>query len=286
MRIAETIPALREILKPARRDGRSIGFVPTMGALHEGHFSLIERSRSDCAVTAVSIFVNPLQFGPKEDLAAYPRPLEADLAGCEMRGVDVVFRPSVAAMYSEGVTTRVQTGRVAEMLCGRYRPGHFDAVATVVAKLFNIVQPDAAYFGEKDYQQLVVVRRIVADLSIPVHIVACPTVRERDGLALSSRNSYLTDDERRRVPAIYAALQHGAEAIRRGQHDAEPVIAQMTERIRSAGAARIDYVSIVDPQTLEDVTRMDRPVRLCVAAYFGATRLIDNLGVDAPGGPH
>jgi pantoate--beta-alanine ligase len=286
VRIAETIAQVREILLPERRAGRRIGLVPTMGALHEGHYSLIKKCRTECPVVAVSIFVNPLQFGPNEDLDAYPRPIEEDLAGCEEQGVDLVFRPQVAAVYGDSILTTVQVRELSEPLCGEHRPGHFDAVATIVAKLFNIVQPDAAYFGEKDYQQLVVVRRMVADLSLPVQIVPCPIVRELDGLAMSSRNRYLSDEERQQAPAIFAALRAGAEVIARGERDARAVIVRMAERIRAGGATRIEYVSIVDPRTLADVAEIAGPVRLCVAAYFGSTRLIDNLGVDAGGSEH
>ena len=282
MEVAETVAQVRNWLTPVRRAGRSVGFVPTMGALHDGHWSLVDRARRETDAVAVSIFVNPLQFGPREDFRQYPRPREADLAGCRSRGVGLVFYPAVVEMYPDPSRTRVQMEQLGAVLCGRSRPGHFDGVCTVVCKLFNIVQADKAYFGEKDYQQLVIIRQMVRDLNMPVEIVACPTVREADGLALSSRNTYLPADQRRRAVAISAALREAAAGVAAGERDASRVIAAISSRIQDAGAASVDYVSVVHPDTLEDLPVIGRPARICVAARFGTTRLIDNIAAVPP----
>jgi pantoate--beta-alanine ligase len=281
MIIAETLADARAALESAHRSGRPIGFVPTMGALHDGHWSLVERARSECDAVAVSIFVNPLQFGPNEDFEKYPRSREADLAGCRERGVLVAFCPGREEMYPEKVLTSIRVDRLTDTLCGRFRPGHFDGVCTVVCKLFNIIQPDFAYFGEKDFQQLTVIRRMVSDLSMPVRVVGCPIVREPDGLALSSRNAYLSPEYRRRAIAIHEALEEAVRLAASGRRDAATIVERIRARIAEGGFDRIDYVSVVDGVTLEDRGSVAPGARICVAAYLGGTRLIDNVEITA-----
>ncbi len=280
MKVVEKINDLDRALAAARREEKTIGFVPTMGALHAGHGSLIDKARTQCDIVVVSIFVNPLQFGPGEDLEKYPRTRQADLDECEKRGVDYVFIPEVAEMYSRAVLTNIHVAEISEPLCGKSRPGHFDGVCTVVCKLFNIVRPNRAYFGEKDYQQLVIIKRMVSDLSMPVEIVGCEIVREPDGLALSSRNSYLSTTQRRQAPVIQESLKSAADRIRQGDTETESLIRQISRQISEGGADSIEYVSIVDAESLADLEHVDRPARIAVAARFGQTRLIDNLGVD------
>ncbi len=282
MRVVKKIKAVRELVKNARQRGRTIGFVPTMGALHEGHISLIDRCGKNGDFIVVSIFVNPTQFGPKEDLAKYPRPLREDLQICRDHGVDVVFVPSVKEMHSRENLTWVNVDKVAELLCGRFRPGHFRGVATVCAKLFNIVAPDVAYFGQKDAQQLAVIKRMVADLHFPLKVVACPTVRAADGLALSSRNQYLSAEQRKDATCIYRSLKAGRKMIKAGVTNPKAITARMRKVLNAAGTlSNIDYVSIVDAETLQDVGRIAGGVLVAVAVRFGSTRLIDNLTVDA-----
>jgi len=252
-----------------------------MGALHEGHMALLHQARQCCGHVVVSIFVNPTQFRPGEDFERYPRPLQDDLRKCQDAGVDLVFTPDAAEMYGQAPLTTVTVRDLSAPLCGRFRPGHFDGVCTVVAKLFHVVAPDLAFFGEKDYQQLTLVRRMAADLNMPIEIVACPTVREQDGLAISSRNRYLSPPQRRQAAALCHAMREAAEAAAAGQTDAGNLCEAMRRRILDAGPADIDYVSIVDPDTLADVARVDRPVRICLAVRIGGCRLIDNLAVDA-----
>jgi pantoate--beta-alanine ligase len=281
---AKTIAETRRHVRAARTAGRSVGFVPTMGALHRAHWALVDAARQRCDYVVVSIFVNPTQFAPGEDFERYPRRLEDDLRGCAEHRVDLVFVPDVAAMYRDDALTRVAVRELTEPLCGRFRPGHFDGVTTVVAKLFNIVAPDSAFFGEKDYQQLLVIRRMARDLDLPVEIVACPTVREEDGLACSSRNAYLSSTHRAQAASLYRALQEVAQAVRRGQTDVAALIESMRRTILEAGPAEIDYISIVDPESLRDVAVVDRPVRICLAVRIGGCRLIDNLSVDPAAG--
>ena len=273
----ERIDQVRRAVREARGRGRKVGLVPTMGALHEGHASLIRAARGETGCVVVSIFVNPTQFEPGEDLGRYPRPLEKDMETCRREGVDVVFTPSAAEMYPDGFATGVRVADLAEKMCGAFRPGHFDGVSTVVAKLFAIVQPDVAYFGEKDAQQLAIVRRMAADLNLPLEIRGCPLVREPDGLALSSRNAYLSADERRRAPALSAALAEARLALAAGERDAAKVAAAVRRRLEAAAGVEIQYVAVVDPDTLADLDRIAGQALVAVAAKVGATRLIDNV---------
>jgi len=273
----ERIDQVRRTVREARGGGRKVGLVPTMGALHEGHASLIRAARSETGCVVVSIFVNPTQFGPGEDLSRYPRPLEKDLDLCRREGVDVVFTPSAGEMYPDGFATSVRVADLAEKMCGAFRPGHFDGVCTVVAKLLAIIQPDVAYFGEKDAQQLAIIRRMAADLNLPVEIRGCPLVREPDGLALSSRNAYLSADERRRALALSAALAEAKLALAAGERDAATVAGAVRQRLEAAAGLEIQYVAVVDPDTLADLTRIADKVLVAVAAKVGQTRLIDNV---------
>ena len=276
MRVLDRIDVVRKELDAARADGRTVGLVPTMGALHEGHASLIRRSATECDVTAVSVFVNPLQFGPAEDFTRYPRTFEADVAVAAAEGAELVFAPPVTEMYPEPLVTRVEVGGPADGLEARTRPGHFAGVATVVTKLFAIAGPCRAYFGEKDYQQLLVVRRLAADLSLPVDVVACPTVREPDGLALSSRNAYLSPEERRAATVLFRALEAAAAAVVAGERSGDRLRSVLADVIASEPLARLDYAEVADPFTLEPLGRLNRPARALVAATVGSTRLIDN----------
>lgn len=277
-----TIAELRQALDPVRAAGRTVGFVPTMGYLHDGHASLMAAARAERDVVVTSIFVNPLQFGPTEDLDAYPRDLHRDTALAAETGVDLLFVPSGREMYPEPIRTNVSVAGVSAPLEGRARPTHFDGVATVVAKLFAIVGPCTAYFGEKDFQQLAVVRRMVADLSIPVEVVGCPTVREADGLAMSSRNAYLTPEERAAAPVVHAALQVGRTAILDGERDPAVVRAAMAARVGTESLAKLDYAEVVDAATFEVPNPLAGSLRLLAAVRFGRARLIDNLGVEVP----
>jgi pantoate--beta-alanine ligase len=282
MKVAKTIKSVRTLVSAAHDAARTIGFVPTMGALHEGHISLIERCGKNGDFIVVSIFVNPMQFGPREDLAKYPRPMREDLRICRDHGVDVVFVPSVKEIHSQENLTWVNVDKVAEPLCGRFRPGHFRGVATVCAKLFNIVIPDIAYFGQKDAQQLAVIKRMVADLDFPLKVIGCPTVRAADGLALSSRNQYLSAEQRKDATCIYRSLCASRKMIKAGVTSPKTITARMRKILNAAGTlSSIDYVSIVDAETLQDVGRITGRVLIAVAARFGSTRLIDNLTVDA-----
>lgn len=284
MKVVTTVAELRAGLDTARRGGARVGLVPTMGYLHDGHVSLMERSVADNDLTAATIFVNPLQFGANEDLGAYPRDLGGDTARCEAAGVGVLFTPSVDEMYPEPVRTTVAVSGITETMEGASRPTHFAGVATVVAKLFALAGPCRAYFGEKDFQQLAVVRKMALDLSFPVEVVGCPTVREPDGLAMSSRNAYLTPDERVAAPVLHRALQAGVDAIRGGELDPATVRSLMAGVIATEPLAELDYVAVVDAATLDEVDPLAGEVRLLTAARFGRARLLDNLGVSAPPG--
>ena len=273
-----TIAEVRAHLDAARAAGSSVGFVPTMGYLHDGHGSLIRQARAATDVVIVSIFVNPLQFAPNEDLDAYPRDLSGDTALADANGADLVFAPSNAEMYPEPVRTTVSVGEVSASLEGRTRPTHFDGVATVVAKLFSIVGSCSAYFGEKDFQQLAVVRRLVADLSLPVAVVGCPTVREADGLAMSSRNAYLSPDDRAAAPVLHRSLQAGLAAVGSGVTDPAAVRAAMAALVDAEPRCELDYAEVVDAATLAVPDPLHGVLRLLVAARFGGARLIDNVG--------
>lgn len=280
MQVATTIPSARQLIEQAREDGRRIGLVPTMGALHRGHVALMEECRRLADFTAVSIFVNPAQFGPGEDYDRYPRMLEEDLRKCEAAGVDLVFKPSAEEMYPRGVpkATFVEVPGLSHVLEGEIRPTHFRGVATVVLALFEIIRPDVSVFGQKDYQQQALIRRMVEDLHMPVEVVAHQTVRESDGLALSSRNAYLDPEQRRGSAALYKALEAACKAVAGGESDADRVRQILRSPIESEVGATLDYAEVVDAETLELLDRIE-PGRASVAllaARFGKTRLIDN----------
>ena len=280
MKVATTIESVRSLVGAAREQDRRIGLVPTMGALHVGHVSLIEAAVRNGDFVVVSIFVNPAQFGPGEDFEQYPRPLEADLEMCRKAGVDVVFAPTPAQMYPSEHQTCVTVEKLTELLCGRNRPGHFRGVTTVCAKLFHIVAPDVAYFGQKDGQQAIVIRRMVADLNMPLEIVVCPTVRESSGLAVSSRNQYLSDQQKTDAAKIYESLQECRRMIEAGVTDTRQIISRMREMLLSVASIEIEYISIVDAHTLEDVEVLAGKVLVAVAVKIGPARLIDNILVD------
>jgi pantoate--beta-alanine ligase len=277
-----SIEEVRGALARPRVEGRTIGFVPTMGALHEGHLSLVRASLARADVTVVSVFVNPTQFGPGEDFAAYPRDLEADAAMLAAEGVDVLFEPTVAVMYPAGAVTVVDPGPLGTVLCGAARPGHFTGVATVVVKLLNVVGPDIALFGEKDYQQLAVIRSVVRDLDIPVRIEGHPIVRERDGLAMSSRNRYLDAPHRHAATALYRALAGARDAAAAGEVDASVLEAGMRAVLDAQDGVEAEYAVVVDAGTLAPLARLDRPARALVAARVSTARLIDNVAIPAP----
>jgi len=280
MELVHTVAALRSRLGSPRRAGQAIGLVPTMGYLHDGHMALVRACVARSALTVVTIFVNPTQFGPNEDLAAYPRDLAADRTRCREAGADLLFVPEVAAVYPPGFQTHVDPGPLAEPLCGAFRPGHFRGVATVVAKLFNMVQPDAAFFGRKDFQQAAVIRRMALDLDHPIEIVTVDTVRDPDGMAMSSRNAYLGADERARALGLSRGLFAAARAFAGGERSAPALVARA--RAEMGLVDRIDYLELVDADTLAPVPeRVDRPAVLAVAAHVGRTRLIDNVVLDA-----
>lgn len=281
MEVAKTIEEIKSIVKTARTEGKKIGFVPTMGALHIGHISLIEAAFKECNFVVVSIFVNPTQFGPGEDFEKYPRPLQADLKICQKAHVDVVFVPEPQQMYPTENLTWVNVEKLTEPLCGRFRPGHFRGVTTVCAKLFNIVAPDVAYFGQKDTQQAIVIKRMVADLNMPLEIVVCPTIREPSGLAVSSRNQYLTERQKKDAANIYQSLQTCRKLIEAGTTDARQIIAEMQKTLQRIPSAEIEYISIVDAETLESIEKISGKVLAAVAVRIGTTRLIDNILVDA-----
>lgn len=276
MQVVSTIAEFRA----ARRGFPGLGLVPTMGFLHAGHLSLVERARVECGAVAVSIFVNPTQFGPNEDLARYPRSLSRDLDLLREAGTALVFTPTPAEIYPSGFTSRVEVGPIGEVLEGAIRPGHFSGVATVVSKLFNIVQPSRAYFGQKDAQQCAVIRRFVRDLDVPVEVVVVPTMRDPDGLAMSSRNSYLTDGQRAQAPVLYRALVAGQDEFRSGETDAARLCLAVREVLATEPDLAVDYVSVADATTLEELQRADRPSVMSVAVRLGRTRLIDNVLLD------
>lgn len=277
--IYSTVVEIRSAVAAAKAKGLSVGFVPTMGALHEGHAELIRTARRECGYVVVSIFVNPTQFGPNEDLAKYPRTLDADRAICTQAGADVIYHPSADVMYPPGAVTWVEVKELDRHLCGATRPGHFRGVCTVVATLFNQVLPDFAFFGQKDGQQLRIIQRMVRDLAFPVTIRACPTVREADGLAMSSRNRYLNPQERAAAPGIYRALIAIRERILRGEIDVARLESALEADLAAIPGARVDYARIVDDETLQPLSRVDRPALAAVAVFLGTTRLIDNVTI-------
>jgi pantoate--beta-alanine ligase len=258
--------------------GRSVGLVPTMGALHEGHLSIVRRSKQENDKTVVSIFINPLQFGPAEDYNHYPRDVEGDTAKLVQEETDILFMPDASLMYPEEFLTRITVGKISDRLCGFFRPGHFAGVATVVAKLFHIVQPTRAYFGQKDYQQSLIIRKMVRDLNMDAEVVVCPTIRERDGLAMSSRNAYLTEAQRRASVVLSRSLKEAAALIRSGIIDMKYIEEKMSETIlREPAVSKIDYAGVYNPETLEELSAVQDELLLAVAVWIGNTRLIDNV---------
>ncbi len=277
MQVVKTISEVREIVSSWRKEGLSVGLVPTMGFLHEGHQSLIEKSVSQNDRTVVSVFVNPIQFGPNEDLEAYPRDLEHDKALVEKAGGNLIFHPEPSEMYPGHFTSFIDTTETTELLCGAVRPIHFRGVCTVVGKLFNIVCPDRAYFGQKDAQQLATVRRFVRDLNFPIEIIPCPIIREEDGLAKSSRNTYLSPEERQAALILSKSLRLGREAIEKGEENAQRVINIIKENLSTEPLARIDYVEVVDFENIQRVEKIKGETLVAIAVYIGKTRLIDNF---------
>lgn len=277
MKIAETVNEVREQVKKWRREGLSVGLVPTMGYLHEGHKSLIDKAVEQNDRVVVSVFVNPIQFGPSEDLASYPRDLQRDAALCEEAGASLVFHPADEEMYFDDFCTYVDMHDLTKGLCGKTRPTHFRGVCTVVSKLFNIVAPDRAYFGQKDAQQLAVIRRMVRDLNFDLEIVGCPIVREADGLAKSSRNTYLSEAERKAAVILHRGLTEGENLLKSGETDAAKIADAIKGKIESEPLAKIDYVEVVDWNTLKPIEKVQGEVLAAVAVYIGKTRLIDNF---------
>jgi pantoate--beta-alanine ligase len=281
MKICNTIEEMRSACREAKRGGKRLGFVPTMGALHEGHLSLVRAAKSSCDAVAASIFVNPLQFGPREDLGKYPRDFERDRALFEKESVELLFAPTVEEMYPSGAVTRVEVEGLSDRLDGRSRPGHFRGVTTVVAKLFHIVGPDAAFFGQKDAAQLAIIRRMVRDLNFPVEIIAGPIVRESDGLAMSSRNAYLNPEERKHALVLRRSLLRVKKLWEDGERDAATLIAAGQDEVAGENSVRLDYFEIVDADTLESTADVADGALVAVAALVGATRLIDNVVLSA-----
>jgi len=275
--VIKTVSEMAEAAGRLKASGVTTGFVPTMGYLHEGHLSLIRLSKKDTAFTTLSIFVNPTQFGPKEDLEKYPRDTEGDLEKCRNEGVDIVFIPEPGDMYPAGYGTYVNVERITDNLCGRSRPGHFKGVATVVAKLFNIVGPDKAYFGQKDFQQTAVIRRMVRDLNMAVNVMVAPTVREPDGLAMSSRNAYLQTDERRAASTLYRALESARILHNNGEKSTDSLTVHILGMLREEPLIELEYVEVVSPDNLEPLQNTDGGAVIAAAVRIGGTRLIDNI---------
>lgn len=280
MKVAKTIKLVRNLVKAARSKGKRIGFVPTMGALHIGHISLIKKARRQTDFVIVSIFVNLTQFRPNEDFKKYPRPIKSDLAMCRKAGVDVVFAPSSREVYPKENLTWVNVEKLTEPLCGRFRPGHFRGVATVCTKLFNIVAPDTAFFGQKDAQQAAVIKRIAADLNMPFRIAVCSTIREPGGLAVSSRNRYLTNQQKKDAAYIYKALKKSESLIKSGVKKSKTIIGEMKKVLKQMPSIKIEYVNIVDAETLQELDKVAGKVLIAAAVKIGSTRLIDNILVD------
>lgn len=280
MDIKYTVKDIREQVNKWKKEGLTIGFVPTMGYLHEGHRSLIEAARANNNKVVVSIFVNPMQFAPTEDLESYPRDLEKDAKLCEEVGVDLLFHPEPSEMYTDGFCSYVDMNGLTTELCGRTRPTHFRGVQTVVLKLFNIVKPDRAYFGQKDAQQLAVIKRMVTDLNVDVEVIGCPIIREADGLAKSSRNTYLSSEERKAALILSKSLKLGYELIKNGETDSKAVIKAISDSISTEPLAKIDYVDVVDFGTITPVDKIGKSVLVAIAVYIGKTRLIDNFIIE------
>ena len=277
MEVVTRISEIQFFIRKAKESGQTIGFVPTLGYFHKGHLSLMQRAREENDFVMVSIFVNPTQFGEGEDYLKYPRDLRQDKKLAEEMGVDLIFSPQVSEMYPAGFSTFINVENLTTHLCGISRPTHFRGVTTIVAKLFNIITPDCAYFGQKDYQQLVVIRQMVNDLNLNIKIVSLPIVREKDGLALSSRNSYLNSSERKSALILYKSLQKAKEMMKSGERKTKKIIGEMEKMIRKEKLAKIDYMSICNPQTLEDVEEVKGETLVALAIWIGKTRLIDNI---------
>ena len=280
MKVVGTIKEVRELVKEWKKNGETVGFVPTMGYLHEGHGSLITKARENNDKVVVSIFVNPMQFGPTEDLDSYPRDLEKDSKFCESLGADLIFHPEPEEMYHEDFSSYVDMSVLTEELCGLSRPVHFRGVCTVVTKLFNIVQPDNAYFGQKDAQQLAIIKHMVQDLNMDINVVGCPIVREEDGLAKSSRNTYLSPEERKAALILSKTVKLAKELIDAGEKDADVVVAKMKDNIETEPMAKIDYVKAVNGLTMQQQKEIKAPMLIAMAVYIGNTRLIDNMILD------
>ncbi|MEO0276321.1 MAG: pantoate--beta-alanine ligase [candidate division WOR-3 bacterium] len=280
MKIIKNPYEMQKISEEKRKEGKIIGFVPTMGALHEGHLELIREARKKSDFLVVSIFVNPIQFGPKEDYKEYPRDEKGDIEKCEKEGVDIIFMPDVEDMYEKNFSTYVEVKNLTKTLCGKYRPGHFKGVTTVVTKLFNIVKPHLAFFGWKDAQQLIVIKKMVKDLNFDIEIIGIETVREKDGLAMSSRNVYLNEEERKEAPYLYKALLYGKELIEKGERDARKVKEEIKKFInRNAPKGKIQYVEIVDIENLKPLRKIKGEIMIALAVFFGKARLIDNIRI-------
>ena len=280
MEIVTTVKEVRDRVKAWKKEGKQVGLVPTMGYLHEGHKSLIDKAVAENDAVVVSVFVNPKQFGPTEDLASYPRDLEADAKLCEAAGASLIFHPEPEEMYKDGFCSFVDMNGLTNALCGLSRPVHFRCVCTVVNKLFNIVQPDKAYFGEKDAQQLAVIKRMVTDLNMDIEIVGCPIIREADGLAKSSRNTYLSPEERKAALVLSRSVFLGEKMVKEGERDCKKVIAAMTAEIEKEPLAKIDYVKIVDLSTMQQIDTIEHGILAAMAVYIGKTRLIDNFMIE------
>jgi len=283
MRVFASIDEVHASCRELKRQGRRLGLVPTMGALHQGHLTLVRAARSSCDVVVVSIFINPLQFGPKEDFSHYPRDLERDRQVLEPEGVDIVFAPTAEEMYPSGSATYIVVERLSEKLCGRSRPGHFRGVTTIVAKLFHIVEPDVAFFGQKDAAQSAIIRKMVQDLNFDIDLVIVPTVREPDGLALSSRNAYLSPEQRKAATVLYRALMRVQTLADKGERDAAVLAKAGKEVVQQEPAVRLDYFEVVDPNTLERVKDISRGALIAVAGFLGETRVIDNIVLTGSG---
>ncbi|MCD6277184.1 pantoate--beta-alanine ligase [candidate division WOR-3 bacterium] len=282
MRIVTHVNEMKSIADEYRKEGKIIAFVPTMGYLHEGHLSLVDIAKKKGDVCVVSIFVNPIQFGPGEDYDRYPRDVRRDERLLEQRGCDTLFYPSTSEMYPEDFLTRVRVEKLSNILCGKSRPGHFEGVTTVVLKLFNIVKPHVAVFGEKDYQQLVIIKRMVRDLNLDVEIVAGEIIREKDGLAMSSRNVYLDPVEREQATCLFRSLLLAQDMVKAGIRDTKTIIEAVNDFIKNFDRARIDYIKIVHPDTLEELEEIHDRARILLAVYLGGARLIDNMEIDVP----